>query len=148
MPQAVISISSVLLPKTVTPITERLNLSATTETTPKRSEVGKWVIDFGGRWETMTGTVRKELASTTTTDTTANLSPLLSQVSWGNGDYLAGTVKPSAWALATGILYKIDDRQSLFLNASRGFFMPQLNSVQIDTNDDVQSFRSRDHQTS
>ncbi|HEY0746421.1 MAG TPA: TonB-dependent receptor, partial [Steroidobacteraceae bacterium] len=103
-------------------------------------DVQNWVLDFGGRWETLTGTVRKELASNYTTDTTPNLSPLLSQVSWGNGRYIAGTVKPNAWALAGGALYKLDDHQSLFINASRGFFMPQLNSVQFDALGNVQSF--------
>jgi len=72
-------------------------------------EVGNWVLDLGGRIETLTGNVRREQAGTYTTDTTANLSPLLSQVSWGNGRFLSGTVDPTAWAVAAGALYKLDE---------------------------------------
>src|SRR6266513_150669 len=97
---------------------------------------------FGGRFETLVGHVTREQSSTVTTDTAANLSPRLSQVAWGNGQYLGGTVNPSAWALAGGALYRLDERHSLFVNASRGFFMPQLNTVQIDTHNDVQSFEA------
>jgi iron complex outermembrane recepter protein len=107
-----------------------------------QTELGNWVLDLGGRFESLTGTVRRELTGNYTTDTTPNLSPLLSQVTWGNGHFLDGTVTPSAWAVAGGALYKLDDHSSLFLNASRGFFMPNLNTVQIDTNNDVQSFEA------
>ena len=105
-------------------------------------EFGNWVLDLGGRYESLTGDVRRELTSTYTTDTTANLSPLLSQVTWGNGHFLDATVNPTAWAVAGGVLYRLDPHSSLFLNVSRGFFMPNLNSVQIDTNNDVQSFEA------
>jgi iron complex outermembrane receptor protein len=105
-------------------------------------EVGNWVFDFGGRFESLTGNVRKEQASTYTTDTTPGLSPQLAQVLWGNGKYLTGEVQPNAWAAAAGVLYKIDARSSLFINGSRGFFMPQLNTVQIDSNNHVQSFEA------
>jgi iron complex outermembrane receptor protein len=105
-------------------------------------EVGNWILDLGGRFETLTGNVRKEQSSTVTTDTTPGLSPLLSQVLWGNGKYLAGEVQPNAWAVAAGVLYKLDDHSSLFVNGSRGFFMPQLNTVQIDSNNDIQSFEA------
>jgi outer membrane receptor protein involved in Fe transport len=105
-------------------------------------EVGKWVLDVGGRFESLTGNVRREQAATFTTDTTPGLSPLLSQVSWGNGHFLTGEVDPTAWAVAAGALYRLADRSSLFVNASRGFFMPQLNTVQIDSHNDTQSFEA------
>jgi iron complex outermembrane recepter protein len=105
-------------------------------------EVGKWVLDIGGRFEALTGNVRREQAATFTTDATPGLSPLLSQVSWGNGHFLTGEVDPTAWAVAGGALYRLDDRSSLFVNASRGFFMPQLNTVQIDSHSDTQSFEA------
>jgi iron complex outermembrane recepter protein len=107
-----------------------------------QTEFGNWVLDLGGRYESLTGNVRRELTGTYTTDTTPGLSPLLSQVTWGNGHFLDATVNPDAWAVAGGALYRLDDRSSLFLNASRGFFMPNLNTVQIDTHNDVQSFQA------
>jgi iron complex outermembrane recepter protein len=107
-----------------------------------QTEFGNWILDLGGRYENLTGDVRREETATYTTNTTPNLSPLLSQVTWGDGHFLDGTVNPTAWAAAAGALYKLDPHSSLFLNVSRGFFMPNLNSVQIDTNDDVQSFEA------
>ena len=105
-------------------------------------EYNNWVIDFGGRYETMTGTVRKEQSSTYVTDTTAGLSPQLANVLWGNGKYQNGTVEPNAYAAAAGVLYKLDNHNSLFVNGSRGFFMPQLNTVQIDAQNKTQSFEA------
>ena len=86
-----------------------------------QTEIGNWVLDLGGRFEALTGDVRREQAGNYVTDTTPNLSPLLSTAQWGNGHFLNGTVKPTSWAVAGGALYKLDARSSLFLNASRGF---------------------------
>ena len=105
-------------------------------------EVGNWVVDFGGRYESMTGTVRKEQTANYLTDTTPGLSSPLANVTWGNGKYLNGTVEPNAYAVAGGVLYKLDNHSSLFLNGSRGFFMPQLNTVQIDAQNNTQSFEA------
>jgi outer membrane receptor protein involved in Fe transport len=105
-------------------------------------EYGNWVIDFGGRYENMTGTVRKEASSTYVTDTTAGLSPQLANVAWGNGKYLTGEVQPNAYAVAGGVLYKLDNHSSLFANGSRGFFMPQMNTVQINAANETQSFEA------
>jgi outer membrane receptor protein involved in Fe transport len=107
-----------------------------------QTEFGNWVLDLGGRYENLTGNVRREQTGTYTTDTTAGLSPQLAQVTWGNGHFLDANVNPNAWALAGGALYRLDPRSSLFLNASRGFFMPNLNTVQIDSHNDVQSFQA------
>lgn len=96
-----------------------------------QTSVGKWEFDLGFRVETLDGRVRREGAAPVVTDTTANLSPLLSTVLWGNKTYLDGSVSTTAWAVAGSILYKATDNLSLFVDASRGFFMPQLNSVQI-----------------
>jgi len=105
-------------------------------------EVGNWVLDFGGRFESMTGDVRKEQSATFTSDTTAGISPLLANVAWGNGKYLTGRVQPNAYAVAGGVLYKLDNHSSLFANGSRGFFMPQLNTVQINSSNETQSFQA------
>ena len=105
-------------------------------------EVGNWVLDFGGRFESMTGDVRKEQTANFTSDTTPGISPLLANVTWGNGKYLAGKVEPNAYAIAGGVLYKLDNHSSLFANGSRGFFMPQLNTVQINSSNETQSFEA------
>ena len=111
-------------------------------------EAGKWIFDIGGRWEKLDGyvsheTTQKIPGGVLPTNLPANtqLSSALSNITWGSGDFLTGKVDPSSWALAGNVLYKLSDQVSLFMNASRGFFMPELRSVVIDTHDDVQSFQ-------
>lgn len=105
-----------------------------------QTSVGRWEFDVGVRVETLDGHVRREGAAPVVTDTTPNLSPLLSTVLWGNKTYLDGRVSTTGWAAAGSILYKATDSLSLFVDASRGFFMPQLNSVQINATG-VQTYR-------
>lgn len=87
-------------------------------------------FDVGARIEHINGTISRERTSTTITDaTTANLSAALRDVIWGNGGFLTGDVSTTEWAAAVGALYKITDRVSLYGNASRGFFFPEIRSV-------------------
>ena len=110
-------------------------------------EAGKWIFDIGGRWEKLDGYVTHETSAkipggvlATGLPANTQLSAALSNITWGTGTFLPGKVDPSSWALAANVLYKMTDQVSLFLNASRGYFMPELRSVVIDTHDDVQSF--------
>ncbi|WP_285711822.1 TonB-dependent receptor [Erythrobacter oryzae] len=87
-------------------------------------------LDIGFRIEKLNGDIRRERTSTTVTDaTTANLSTALRDVVWGNGGFLTGEVSTTEWALAAGALYKVSDNISLYANASRGFFFPELRSA-------------------
>ncbi len=91
-------------------------------------------FDIGGRVEHINGDISRERTSTTITDaTTANLSSALRDVIWGNGGFLTGKVSTTEWALAAGALYKLTDQISLYGNASRGFFFPELRSAQFKT---------------
>ncbi len=87
-------------------------------------------LDIGVRVEHITGDISRERTSTTITDaTTPNLSAALRDVIWGNGGFLTGKVRTTEWAAAVGALYKLTDRMSLYANASRGFFFPEIRSV-------------------
>lgn len=87
-------------------------------------------FDIGFRLEKLNGDIRRERTSTTITDsTTPNLSAALRDVIWGNGGFLTGEVSTTEWALAAGALYKVSDSMSLYANASRGFFFPELRSA-------------------
>jgi outer membrane receptor protein involved in Fe transport len=101
---------------------------------------GRWQFDIGGRVETQDGHVRREGSQPVVVDNTPGLSPLLSTVQWGNNQYLDGRVSATAWALAGSVLYRLTDDMSVFVNASRGYFFPQLNSVQLNTTG-VQTYR-------
>ncbi|HEV2531807.1 TonB-dependent receptor [Phenylobacterium sp.] len=105
-----------------------------------QTSIGRWELDLGGRVETLDGHVRREGSKLFTADTTPNLSPLIANVLGGNGTFLDGTVSTTGWALAGSALYHVSDNLSVFANASRGFFMPQLNSVQINAAG-VQTYR-------
>lgn len=87
-------------------------------------------FDIGFRLETINGNISRERTSTTITDaSTPNLSAALRDVIWGNGGFLTGEVSTTEWALAAGALYKLSDSMSLYANASRGFFFPELRSA-------------------
>ena len=87
-------------------------------------------FDIGFRLEHLNGDISRERTSTTITDAaTPNLSAALRDVIWGNGGFLTGNVSATEWALAAGALYKLSDSMSLYANASRGFFFPELRSA-------------------
>ena len=87
-------------------------------------------FDIGFRLEHLNGEISRERSSTTITDAaTPNLSAALRDVIWGNGGFLTGDVSATEWALAAGALYKLSDTTSLYANASRGFFFPELRSA-------------------
>lgn len=102
--------------------------------------VGRWELDIGSRFESLNGQISKELTATVPVSTNPALSTRLANDVWGTGQFLAGTVNPTAWAVAGEALYRVTNSVSAFVNVSRGFFMPQLNSVQIASNDEVQPF--------
>ncbi|MGL5837530.1 MAG: TonB-dependent receptor domain-containing protein, partial [Sphingorhabdus sp.] len=90
----------------------------------------KFNLDIGFRVEKFKGDVLRERTSTTVTDaTTAGISTALRDVIWGNDGFLSGKVKTTEWAGAIGALYKLTDRVSLYANASRGYFFPEIRSV-------------------
>lgn len=87
-------------------------------------------FDVGFRIEKFNGDIRRERTSTFITDaTTPNLSLALRDVIWGNDGFLTGDVETDEWAGAVGMLYKITDRVSIYANASRGYFFPEIRAV-------------------
>jgi iron complex outermembrane recepter protein len=86
-------------------------------------------LDIGGRVERVNGSIRRERNQTFTTDTTLGIANELRTVSWGNDAFLTGDVDATEWAIAAGALYKLTDRVSIYANASRGFFFPEIRAV-------------------
>ena len=96
-------------------------------------EAGRFSFDVGFRWEHFSGRTVRENSSTVITDaTTPNLSTALRDVIWGNGTFLRANVHTSSWAAAGGMLYKLSRSMNLYLNASRGYFFPEIRSVTFD----------------
>jgi iron complex outermembrane recepter protein len=93
-------------------------------------EAGPFSVDIGFRIEKFKGSIRRNRTSTVITDaTTPNLSAALRDVVWENGGALTGKVSTDEWALAVGALYKVSDTVSLYANASRGYFFPEIRAV-------------------
>lgn len=87
-------------------------------------------LDLGFRLEHVNGDISRERTSTFVTDaTTPNISGVLRDVVWGNDGFLTGKVSTTEWAAAIGALYKLTDRVSLYANASRGYFFPEIRAV-------------------
>lgn len=87
-------------------------------------------FDIGVRVEHFKGDISRERSSTTITDsTTPNLSAALRDVIFGNDGFLTGKVSTTEYAVAAGALYKLTDRVSLYANASRGYFFPEIRAV-------------------
>lgn len=94
-------------------------------------EIGdRFNLDIGFRWENFDGEISRERTATVVTDsTTPNLSNALRDVVWGNGLFTTGQVSTDEWAAAIGALYELSDDVSLYANASRGYFFPEIRSV-------------------
>lgn len=96
----------------------------------EQMEGERFNFDIGFRIEKFKGDISRERTSTVVTDaTTANLSNALRDVIWGNDLFTTGKVNTSEWALAAGALYKVTDEVSVYANASRGYFFPEIRSV-------------------
>jgi iron complex outermembrane receptor protein len=93
-------------------------------------DAGRLKFDIGGRIERINADISRERTATFVTDTaTPNLSTALRDVIWGNGTFLTGKVHTSEWALAAGVLYKLNNALNLYANASRGYFFPEPRAV-------------------
>lgn len=104
-------------------------------------DAGRWVIDIGTRFEKIDGDISRERVATTITDaTTPNLATALRDVAWGTDVFTTGKVDTSEFAAALGALYKLNDTVSLYGNAARGFFFPELRSVQFNAQFAPQSY--------
>lgn len=118
-------------------------------------EADRWSFDIGGRIETATIENRFELTQTlntfdfetnaaalAATGTTALPGAPLNTIAFGNGQFREGDATATAWALAVGGLYRLDDNWNLYANASRGYFFPQAQGTggQINTVGDIAVF--------
>lgn len=104
-------------------------------------EADRWAFDLGFRIERFEGAIRRERSSTFVTDaTTPNLSTALRDVIWGNDSFLEADVETSEWAAAAGALYRVSDSVNLYANASRGYFFPEIRSVQFNALGQAESY--------
>jgi outer membrane receptor protein involved in Fe transport len=104
-------------------------------------ESERFIFDIGARFEEIDGDIRRERTGTFVTDaTTANIAPALRDVIWGNDSFINASVDTNEWALALGALYKLTDQFSIYSNAARGYFFPELRAVQINTLGQPQSY--------
>ncbi len=94
-------------------------------------ESDRWVFDLGVRVERIEGDISREAMGSVDIGGDAALAPDLRAISFGTGDFTTGDVSDTEWAIAAGVLYRATDNINVYANASRGFFFPQLRSVQF-----------------
>ena len=100
----------------------------------------RWIFDIGARFEEMEGDISRERSATFITDPNPAIAPALRDVIWGNDTFQNASVDTNEWALALGALYKLTDDLSIYGNASRGYFFPELRAVQINALGEPQSY--------
>ncbi len=101
----------------------------------------RFIFDIGARVERLEGDILRERTATFVTDpTTPNLSNALRDVVWGNDSFLRARVATTEWAVALGALYKLTPDVSLYVNAARGYFFPELRSVTFNAAGQAQSY--------
>ena len=107
-------------------------------------DAGRWKFDIGARLETQTINNRFEINGTFPSTLSSNPVPgsAITTLSFGTGRFLEGDATDTAWALAAGALYEINDNLNIYANASRGFFFPQAQGTngQISTVGDIAVF--------
>jgi len=103
-------------------------------------ESDRWIFDIGARFEKMDGDISRERSATFITSTDPTLALALRDVIWGNDTFQNASVDTDEWALALGALYKLTDDLSIYGNASRGYFFPELRAVQINALGQPQSY--------
>lgn len=93
-------------------------------------KLDRWNLDIGVRYERASGDIENEGKQNYTVDNTGITN--LDNVVWGNGQWTRGHVSADDFAVALAALYKVNDDLSAYANFSRGYFFPELRSVQFD----------------
>lgn len=107
-------------------------------------EADRWSFDVGGRIER--STIENRFERTTTLPSTFASNPVpgspITNIAFGTGQFREGDATATAWALAAGGLYRLNDSINLYANASRGYFFPQAQGTdgQINTVGDIAVF--------
>ncbi len=103
-------------------------------------EADRWSLDFGVRVEKIEGEITRENTVDVAVDQSAVLNLQdgevlaadLTAVGTGSGSFQRGEVDDTAFAVAIGGLYRLNDTFNIYANASQGFFFPQLRAVAFD----------------
>jgi outer membrane receptor protein involved in Fe transport len=107
-------------------------------------EADRWSFDVGGRIERATIENRFERTATLPTSFASNPVPgaPITNIAFGTGQFVEGDATATAWALAAGALYRVNDNLNVYANASRGYFFPQAQGTdgQINTVGDITVF--------
>ncbi|XPF95894.1 TonB-dependent receptor domain-containing protein [Colwellia sp. RE-S-Sl-9] len=103
-----------------------------------------WAFDVGMRIERSEGTQKSEGSTSVVVNDDPSLAPNLQVNTTGNGQFLYGEVSTTEAAFSVAALYKLDDDINLYGNASKGYFFPQLRSIQFNENGEPQSYEGED----
>ncbi|HHB79635.1 MAG TPA: TonB-dependent receptor [Saprospiraceae bacterium] len=83
----------------------------------------QWVVDLGVRWERAAGILSLEKGV-------------------GSNNFNKGTVSASDFAVAGGVLYKMNTTTNLYANLSKGYFFPELRGVKFSSPGNPQTYKT------
>lgn len=81
----------------------------------------KFTLDIGFRYETAEGFISRETGV-------------------GSNTFEKGTVETSDWAVAAAAMYRLNPSVNIYLNASKGYFFPEIRSVKFVNPGEPQSY--------
>ena len=94
-------------------------------------ELDRFTFDLGLRVESIEGRVLQRELEDVQLGADPQVNDSLENVRLQDGRSRIGEVDATEWAAAAGMLYRLNDDINLFANYSRGFFFPEVRSVQF-----------------
>ncbi len=92
-------------------------------------EFDRWSFDVGARVERLDGDVKQFNTASFVMSNEPSVNNAIETVSFTDGSLTSDSLSATEWAVSAGTLFRATDNINVFLNASRGFFFPQIRSV-------------------
>ncbi|MDJ0938574.1 MAG: TonB-dependent receptor [Woeseiaceae bacterium] len=92
-------------------------------------EFDRWSFDVGARVERLDGDVKQFNTASFVMSSDNSVNNAIETVSFTDGSLTSDSLSATEWAVSAGTLFRATDNINVFLNASRGFFFPQIRSV-------------------
>lgn len=124
---------------------KRLSSNRTALYITDQMENDTWAFDVGMRIERAEGTQKAEGSEFITVNDDPSLAANLQVNKTGTGQFTYGEVSTTEAAFSVAALYKMDEHDiNLYANASKGYFFPQVRSIQFNDNGEPQSYEGED----
>ena len=103
-------------------------------------DMDRWSFDVGARVERLDGDIKQFNTSTFVMNNDPLVNNQIEQVGFTDGSLTSDDLDATEFAFSAGALYRLNDNINLFVNASRGFFFPQIRSVPFNNQGKLASY--------